>query len=102
MLLPGTFLGVWNLLQISGRESVGIHFACMVTGSRPCTGIRLDWQLYFWHWFLLDSKVARHGEAGIRRSLGVLGNVDNRSGDALGRQYLWVAVAFATSDFGDS
>lgn len=22
MLLPGTFLGVWNLLQISGRESV--------------------------------------------------------------------------------
>ena len=23
MLLPGTFLGVWNLLQISGRESVG-------------------------------------------------------------------------------
>jgi len=21
MLLPGTFLGVWNLLQISGRES---------------------------------------------------------------------------------
>ena len=24
MLLPGTFLGVWNLLQISGRESVGL------------------------------------------------------------------------------
>ena len=23
MLLPGTFLGVWNLLQISGRESAG-------------------------------------------------------------------------------
>lgn len=23
MLFPGTFLGVWNLLQISGRESVG-------------------------------------------------------------------------------
>jgi hypothetical protein len=23
MVLPGTFLGVWNLLQISGRESVG-------------------------------------------------------------------------------
>lgn len=23
MLLPGTFLGVWNLLQISGSESVG-------------------------------------------------------------------------------
>src|ERR1700741_2901910 len=23
MLLPGTFLGVWNLLQISGRESTG-------------------------------------------------------------------------------
>ncbi len=23
MLLPGTFLGVWNLLQISGRKSVG-------------------------------------------------------------------------------
>jgi uncharacterized protein involved in response to NO len=22
MLFPGTFLGVWNLLQISGRESV--------------------------------------------------------------------------------
>src|SRR5579859_8304234 len=22
MLLPGTFLGVWNLLQISGRESL--------------------------------------------------------------------------------
>jgi len=24
MLLPGTFLGVWNLLQISGRESVAL------------------------------------------------------------------------------
>ncbi|HKV26588.1 MAG TPA: hypothetical protein VJN93_18475 [Candidatus Acidoferrum sp.] len=24
MLFPGTFLGVWNLLQISGRESVGL------------------------------------------------------------------------------
>ncbi len=24
MLLPGTFLGVWNLLQISGRKSVGL------------------------------------------------------------------------------
>lgn len=24
MLLPGTFLGVWNLLQISGRQSVGL------------------------------------------------------------------------------
>jgi uncharacterized protein involved in response to NO len=24
MLLPGTFLGVWNLLQISGRESIGL------------------------------------------------------------------------------
>src|SRR5215469_2850461 len=23
MVFPGTFLGVWNLLQISGRESVG-------------------------------------------------------------------------------
>ena len=23
MLVPGTFLGVWNLLQISGRESAG-------------------------------------------------------------------------------
>src|SRR6516164_1995838 len=24
MLFPGTLLGVWNLLQISGRESVGL------------------------------------------------------------------------------
>ena len=80
----------------------GIRFAGMVAGAWPCAGVRLDWQLYFWHWFLLDSKVARHGEVGIRCSLGMLGNVDNRSGDALGRQYLRVAVAFATSGFGDS
>ena len=24
MLIPGTFLGVWNLVQISGRESVSL------------------------------------------------------------------------------
>ena len=63
MLLPGTFLGVWNLLQISGRESARVHFACMVTGSRPCTGVRLDRKLYFGHWFLLGSEATRRNEA---------------------------------------
>ena len=75
----------------------GIRFAGMVAGAWPCSGVRLDWQLYFWHWFLLDSKVARHGEAGIRCSLGVLGNVDNRSGDALGRQHAASTDVFHSS-----
>ena len=34
----------------------GIRFAGMVAGAWPCAGVRLDWQLYFWHSFLLDSQ----------------------------------------------
>jgi len=32
MLVPGTFLGVWNLLQISSRESVGLVSASWLQG----------------------------------------------------------------------
>ena len=39
MLLPGTFLGVWNLLQISGRESVASISPAWLQaqGTRKCS-----------------------------------------------------------------
>ena len=73
-----------------------IHFARMVTGTRACTGVRLDREFYFGHWFLLDSEEGRN-EASLQCGVGMLGNVDNRGGSTLGRKCLRVGVALAAS-----
>src|SRR5487761_149472 len=79
------------------KRKRGFYFPSMVAGARPCAGVRLDRQLHFWHWFLLDSETARRDEAGLRSSLGVLGDVDNRSLGALAGQHLFDPVASAAS-----
>lgn len=59
----------------------------------------MDRQFHFWNRFLFDLEVTQREEADFRLDLGVLGDVDNGSGDAMGRQYLRVAVAFAAPVF---
>ena len=45
LVLPGTFLGVWNLVSISGRHSLGGPFPGLAAGPRTCADLRLDWHL---------------------------------------------------------
>jgi len=64
MLLPGTFLGVWNLLRISGRESIA--------------SVSPAWLQAHGHAQVFDSQAAWNYETCIQRGLGMLGDMDDR------------------------
>ena len=95
MVFPGTFLGVWNLLQISGRESVATILAGVAAGTRACPSIRMGGKLYPGDRILFDSQDARRSESDVRNGVGLLGDVDGRRGLALDWQCLRLGMARA-------
>ena len=72
MLLPGTFLGVWNLL------STGKLQARLDSGARSRTDLWLGGHLYLGHWFLFHPQAAKNEAVLSLPRLGLLGGVDRR------------------------
>jgi hypothetical protein len=93
MLLPGTFLGVWNLLAISWPSRGRLGFSRLGAGTRTRTDLRVDRHLHPWHRFLLDSKVAAHESVRTAGSMDMLGPLDRRHQLAVAHRHLPVAVA---------
>ena len=58
MLLPGTFLGVWNLIKISSHEAAESISPGLDSGSWSRAAFRLGGDFYSRDWFLLSSKAA--------------------------------------------
>ena len=100
MLLPGTFLGVWNLLQISGRESAGSISPAWIQAHGHAQVFGWIGSFILGIGFYSIPKLRGATKPGLRCGLGMLGNVDNRCGGTLGRKCLRVAVAFAASALG--
>lgn len=57
MLLPGTFLGVWNLLAISSHRAAD-SVSGMDSGTRACPDLRMDRDVHLGHRFLFDRNCA--------------------------------------------
>lgn len=102
MLFPGTFLGVWNLLQISGRESVASISPAWLQAPRSRPSFRLGGKLYLGNRLLFHSQAAWHRKLDLRHWLDVLGNVDGWCGVALDRQRVSVGVASPSTDLRSS
>jgi hypothetical protein len=53
MLLPGTFVGVWNLVAISGDRDAAHIAPEWIQGPWPRSDLRLDCFIHTRHWILL-------------------------------------------------
>lgn len=93
MLLPGTFLGAWNLIKISSREAAGIHFARVDSSARSRATVRVGRNVYFRNRFLLDSQVAKAQAVCSLGSMDVLGPLDFWCAHPLVLEHLSMALA---------
>jgi hypothetical protein len=100
MLLPGTFLGVWNLLSISSHRAAGSVSATWIQAHGHA-------QIFGWigtfilrYWLLFNSEVAPHESIWVVSRGGSLGVVDLGRDTALAKQCLPMAVAFFTPAVG--
>src|SRR5215469_4817964 len=92
MLFPGTLLGVWNLLQISGRaERVDLSF--LAAGARPRAGVRLGRQFSSGDRLLFHPQAAGARHPRDSRRMGQLGAVDAGRRSAMGGNGLPLGVA---------
>jgi hypothetical protein len=102
LLLPGTFLGVWNLVSISGRHSLA--------------GLSPSWlqahghaQIFGWiGTFIIGigyyslAKMGRLRPFAVSLRLGKLGSVDRRRYPAMGRQHQHVELARPAAGIGSA
>ena len=100
LVLPGTFLGVWNLVSISGRHSLGRPFPGLVAGPRARSDLRLDRHVRDWDRLLFALENgwfdARCGESRLDR----LGTMDRRRHNAMGSQRHRISLAYSVTGIG--
>ncbi len=97
MLLPGTFLGVWNLLAISSHRATNSVSPGWVQAHGHAQIFGWDRYLHPRDRFLLDPEVAPHEPVRIVGSGDVLGALDRRHQLALAGWHLPMAVACAAA-----
>ena len=85
MLLPGTFLGVWNLIDFAG-PSAGIGSPGMASGSWAGADLRLDRVIHSRHRVLFAYQDEKHKGLSRPRWLGLLESLDRRGANALVRR----------------
>ena len=98
MLLPGTFLGVWNLISISGHRGAR-HPSQLDSGPWPRPDLWLDRHIHSWHRLLLHSQDGKPRGANIIQGLGCLDALDGRCFAALGRGFLSSILARGSALF---
>lgn len=93
MLLPGTFLGVWNLISISAKQ---------VAAQVPAAWLQAHGHAQVFGWigsfilgigFLLHSQAAARSRLRSLARLGVLGTLDHRRSATVDRQRLRLVLA---------
>ena len=100
LLLPGTFLGVWNLVSISGRHSLAALSASMAAGARTRSNLRLDWYIRHWNWLLFPVKNGRVNARRREPRMGQLVAMDRRRNFALGGQCHGISMACTIAGLG--
>ena len=78
MLLPGTFLGVWNLLAISSHRAADSVSRGVDSGTWPRSDLRLDRDIHPGHWLLFHSQTAAPEFVRVIGSVVLLGAMDQR------------------------
>ena len=83
LLLPGTFLGVWNLIGISRHEALTALSSSVASGAWSGTGLRLGRVVHPWHRLLFADKDAEYPHVSGRQGLDIMEPLDLWSGSAL-------------------
>ena len=100
MLLPGTFLGVWNLLQISGSESAGLVSPAWLQAHGHAQVFGWIGSFILGIGFYSVPKLRGATKPGFGAAWACWAMWTTRGGDALGRECLRLAVASAASALG--
>ena len=93
LVLPGTFLGVWNLISISGRHSLGRPFPGLAAGPRACSDFRLDRHFHYRDRLLFALQNGGIEAGGREPRVDKLGSLDWRRCTAMGGQCQRVSMA---------
>ena len=92
MLLPGTFLGVWNLIAISPSVHAD-GFLSMDSGARPRPDLRVDWNVHSRDRVLLDPQASPAEFVRCVCRIRRMGCLDDRRYDSLDLHRVHVALA---------
>lgn len=98
MVFPGTFLGVWNLLQISGRESGASISPAWLQAHGHAQVFGWVGSFILGIGFYSIPKMPRGREVVVPDGMGLLGDVDDRCGHTMGCQRVPVGVESLVAD----
>src|ERR1051326_7170703 len=100
MLLPGTFLGVWNLIAISSRQSTQTVSPAWIQAHGHAQIFGWIGTFIFGHWLSFHTQVTPRGYIRHVGSMGLLGSLDIRRRTSLVYCRLSLAMAHPVAAIG--